>query len=92
MLGYFVEGLRKQGFALDSMLSRSKGNSMLGYLKSCTIEGKTETKAVTHPRRGECLVILGSWMMFIFDLCSDMITEWSCFCLGFSWSQRGLFN
>lgn len=36
------------------------------------------------------LVIFLTWTIFMVCLCSDMITEWSCFYLDPSWLQRVL--
>lgn len=46
-------------------------------------------QALVLARKGCCLVICVVWTMFVFHLCSDMITEWSSFCLA---GQRVALN
>lgn len=56
VLGYFVNRLRKQGFALDRVTSRSRGHSMCGYRKFYVTKGKArQMKAVTRFRIGVTL-------------------------------------
>lgn len=44
MLGDFGEGVRKQDFALDYMISGSGGNSGIGYHNKSHLGGKTTRK------------------------------------------------
>ena len=47
VLRYFVEGLRKQRFAVDWMLTGSRGNSLPGYLKSYIIKETSRLRLKT---------------------------------------------
>lgn len=43
-----------------------------------------QQQALSLAREGCCLVIFVVWTMITFHLCSDLIVEWSCFCLATS--------
>lgn len=80
--------------------SGSKSNSMIGYLKILLERGMTKAKPKPQLARKQqshilsrterCLVIFLTWTIFMVCLCSDTITEWSCFYLDPSWLQRVL--
>lgn len=64
-------------------------SSIIGYLNEPTWKKKDhndgkaligkEAPPFTLSRREVCSVICVVWTMFLLYLCSDMITEWSCF-------------
>ena len=80
--------------------SGSKSNSMIESLKILLERGMTKAKLKPQSVRKQQLHILSrterhlviflTWTIFMVCLCSDMITEWSCFSLDPSWLQRVL--
>lgn len=84
---------RKQGFALDWILSISRSNSVIGCLNNSCLEGRKNTvvpnlelvrKPKISQKRGVSDHFL-VWKMFLFFcVCSDKVTEWPCLILIFS--------
>lgn len=74
----------KWGFALDWMLSETRSNSIIGHLNKSYLKREYQTKdkdvikgtVVTHIRQNRgSLVISMDQIMFMFCLCSDLITQ-----------------